>query len=108
MNRKQTKGQLILRFLKGSKAFFIISILATTVAAFSDMVTPQIIRAAIDNALGGESASYPAFVMRLVDGLGGFGYISGHLWILALAVIAVAVINAAARYVFRVYNTKGS
>ena len=47
---------LMMRFLKGSKRLFCVSMLSAAVAALADMLSPQIIRAAIDNAIGGKEA----------------------------------------------------
>ena len=102
------KIRLLLRFLRGSKRYFAASILMTTIAALADLITPQIIRAAIDNAIGGQEPDFPAPVMRLVDAVGGFGYIAEHMWILGLAVLVVAAVNVLAKYCFRVSNTKGA
>ena len=99
---------LMMRFMKGSKRLFCVSMLAAAMAALADMISPQIIRAAIDNAIGGKEASFPAWVMRGVDALGGFSYLGEHLWIMALAVVAVAVIKVTSQYIFRVSNTKAS
>ena len=104
---KETRA-LMLRFMKGSKRLFCVSMLAAAMAALADMISPQIIRAAIDNAIGGKEASFPAWVMRGVDTLGGFSYLGEHLWIMALAVVAVAVIKVTSQYIFRVSNTKAS
>ena len=46
--------------------------------------------------------------MRLVERAGGFAYLAGHIWILALAILVVAAVKALAQYIFRVSNTKGS
>ncbi|MBR2582494.1 MAG: hypothetical protein IKD61_03785 [Oscillospiraceae bacterium] len=98
----------MLRFLKGSKLLFGVSMFSAALAALADMLSPQIIRAAIDNAIGGKEAEFPAWVMRRVDALGGFSYLGEHLWIMALAVVAVAAIKVASQYIFRVSNTKAS
>ncbi len=99
---------LMLRFLKGSKLLFCVSMLSAALAALCDMISPQIIRAAIDNAIGGKEAEFPGWVMRIVGALGGFSYLGAHLWIMALAVVAVAAVKVAGQYVFRVSNTKAS
>ena len=106
--RKQEKLSLLWRFLKGAKRYFAVTILAAAVTALADMLMPQIIRAAIDNAIGGKEAEFPQFVMNLVDSVGGFSYLGQHLWILALAVMLVALFQVASQYLFRVYNTKAS
>ena len=99
---------LMWRFLKGSKRFFFISMLCAALAALADMISPQIIRAAIDNAIGGKPAEFPAWVMRGVDAIGGFSYLGEHLWIMALGVVVVAAIKVTSQYIFRVSNTKAS
>ena len=102
---KQSNFRLIWSFLKGSKALFAVCIISAALMALADMVIPQIIRAAIDNAIGGASADYPATVMRLVDRGGGFAYLGEHLWIMALAIVAVALVKAVSQYLFRLTNS---
>ena len=104
---KRTLG-LLWQFLKGSKRYFLVSILCAGVTALADMIQPQIIRAAVDCAIGGEEGDFPAFVMEAVERIGGFAYLGQHLWIMALAVVAVAGVQVLSQYNFRVFNTKAS
>jgi len=105
---KKEKMALLWRFLQGSKRYFLISILAASVTVLADMISPQIIRAAVDCAIGGKESNFPPFVMDLVNGIGGFAYLGKHLWIMALAIIVLAVFQVASQYMFRVGNTKAS
>ena len=105
--RKEKLG-LLWQFLKGSKRFFFLSILSAAVTALADMLQPQIIRAAVDCAIGGKEADFPPFIMDLVERVGGFGYIGQNLWIMALAILVVAVFQVVSQYTFRVYNTTAS
>ena len=107
MKNKQTIA-LLWRFLKGAKRYFLVTVLAAGITALADMLQPQIIRAAVDCALGGKEGDFPAFVMKLVDRIGGFSYLGQHLWIMALAVLIVALVQVISQYTFRVYNTKAS
>ena len=107
MKNKQTIA-LLWRFLKGAKRYFLMTILAAGITALADMLQPQIIRAAVDCALGGEEGDFPDFVMESVDRIGGFAYLGQHLWIMALAVLIVALVQVVSQYAFRVYNTKAS
>ncbi len=111
-NRKKKntkrKAAFVLSMLKGSRALFALSILSAAVTALADMAEPQIVRMAVDNALGGRQASYAAFVMELVDRLGGFAYLGDHLWIMALGIIAVALVRVVSQYTFRVSNARAS
>ncbi len=100
--------KLIWRFLKGSKTMFVLSILLAALTALTDMVTPQIIRAAVDNAIGGNEPTFGPAVMRIVNAVGGFEYLGRNLWIMALAVLAVAVVKVLSQYGFLVCNTRAS
>ncbi len=102
------RGKLILQFLKGSKGFFLLCMVCAAVSALADMVTPQIIRVTVDNILGSAPAENlsPA-VQRLLAAFGGPEALRGRLWIMALAVVVVAVVKVAALYGFRVANVRG-
>ena len=114
MKTKETKEkgirqrELLWRFLAGSKRYFAVSLAAAGFTALADMVHPQIIRAAVDCAIGGKDGDFPRYVMDLVDRVGGFAYLGQNLWIMALAIVAVALVQVAAQYVFRVNNAKGT
>ena len=107
-NTSDGKFSLLWRFLQGTKFYFLITILSAAVNALADMLRPQIVRAAVDCAIGGKDADYPQFVMNLVSRVGGFDYLGHHLWVMAIAIILVAFIQVIAQYTFRVYNTKAS
>ena len=104
-NNKKSKLKLLWDFLKGSKRYFLLAVLSAAITSLADMLNPQIIRAAVDNAIGGKEANFPPFVMDLVNSLGGFSYLGQNLWIMALAVIAVAACQVLSQYLFRVSNT---
>ena len=102
------KARLILFFLKGSKRLFLLTVLMAGISALANMLTPQIIRATIDNAIGGAEPAFAPWILRLVDAVGGFAYLGEHLWIMAAAVLAVALMLVVSQYYFRVFNTKAS
>ena len=106
--QKREKLSLLWQFLKGAKRYFLVTVLAAGVTSLADMLQPQIIRAAVDCALGGKEGDFPAFVMNAVDSIGGFAYLGQHLWIMASVILAIAVIQVISQYTFRVYNTKAS
>ena len=105
---RSRKLQLLLQFLKEAKRYFAVTVLAAGITALADMLQPQIIRAAVDCALGGQEGDFPPFVMDFVNSIGGFAYLGRHLWIMAAAIMLVAVVQVASNYLFRVYNTKAS
>ncbi len=107
--RRPGRKQLIMRFLKGSIGFFVLCMLCAALSALADMITPQIIRVTVDQIIMGEPAdNLNPLVFRALESFGGAEQLRNSLWIMALAVIAVAVVKCAAQYGFRVANTKGS
>ena len=106
--QKTKKLALLLKFLKGAKRYFLITVLAAGVTALADMLQPQIIRAAVDCVLLGKEGDFPTFVMNAVNAIGGFAYLGQHLWIMAAAILVVAVLQVLSSYAFRVFNTKAS
>ena len=105
---KKNNTRLLLRFLKGSKLLFVLSIACSALVTFVDMVNPQIIRAAIDNAIGGQPSQFPAWVNGLVEKAGGFAYLGQHLYLMALAIAALALVRACAQYGTTMLNTRAS
>ena len=101
--------KLIWSFLEGSKFFFISAMLCSALSSLADMITPQIIRVAVDNVIGKKPPdSLSPTVIEIVEKAGGFDYLLQHLWIMALAIVAVALVKVFAQYGLRVMNTRGS
>ena len=109
-NNAENSQKLLLlwQFLRGAKRFFLIAVLSAAVTALADMIQPQIIRAAVDCAIGGKEGNFPPSVITLVDRIGGFSYLGKNLWIMALAIVAVAALQVISQYSFRVNNTRAS
>ncbi len=105
---KSKKLKLIWRFLNGCKLFFILSIVSTAVTSLADMVIPQIIRAAVDNAIGGNPPTFSEPIMKIVNKFGGFEYLGKNLWIMAIAILICAFVKVLSQYSFRVFNKKAS
>ena len=105
---RKGRGKLILRFLKGSKGFFIICMFCSALSGLAETVTPQIVRVTVDNVIGGApTESLSPWVRGLLDRFGGAAALRDRLWIMALAVVVVSVIKAVSVYCFRVFNARG-
>ena len=84
-----------------------VGIFAAAMSGLADMLDPQIIRITVDHVIGGQGDA-GGITALLLQKLGGAAYLKDHLYLLALALLAVAVVRSAALFLFRVYNTKGS
>ncbi len=103
------KAALIRDFLRGSKRYFVVAILSAAVTSLADMVNPQIIRIALDHVIGSQPTdALAAPVLALIGRAGGVAYLRAHLYVMALAIVAVAAFGVLGQYLFRVCNTKGA
>ena len=107
-HRSYTKLSLLMSFLKDSKRFFIISIISALILTGLDMLSPQLIRTAVDSILGNDKLKAPRFLINILDSIGGAEYLRSHLWIIALMIIGLALLSAMFRYLFMLFNTKGA
>ncbi|MBR3764314.1 MAG: ABC transporter ATP-binding protein [Clostridia bacterium] len=105
---KKGKARLLWRFLRGSKGLFMLSILMTAFMALADMLTPQIIRVAVDNVISGKPMEAGSLAERLVLWAGGAEYLKAHMWLMAGAVLVVAVMKVLSQYGFTLSNTGAS
>ena len=106
--RFETKTQMLVFFMKGSVRFFVFSVVCTLMVTLLDMVNPRIISFTVDSVISDKPSSLPGFVMNWLNSFGGIEYLRNHMGVIALTVIAVAVIRALFRYLWRLYNAKGA
>ena len=100
--------RLVAQFLRGSKRYFVLAAVFTSLVSLLDLLNPQIIRFTVDSVLGGlepEPGTLTAFLPKL---MGGEEFIRGHLWISAAAVLAVSAVSMICRYLFQLTNAAGA
>ncbi|WP_026660547.1 ABC transporter ATP-binding protein [Butyrivibrio sp. AC2005] len=100
-----TKASLVLFFLKGSTLLFIIGIIFSMAVAFLDMVNPKIIQYTVDYLIGDSESVMPFYMQIIVNITGGKDYLRGHIFIIALVVVAIALLGAACRYFNKLFNS---
>jgi len=88
--KKQT---LLGSVLKGQRIRFLLGITCVAAAALLTFMPQQVLRFTVDSVIGTEPMALPSFLGNLVNRLGGVAVIRGKLWICALAMIAVALLN---------------
>lgn len=115
MNDRRKNGQeqytglsLVWDFLKGSRRYFIISIIGALMVNLFELITPQVIRTTIDSIIGDSPLSLPVFAAILVEKIGGTGYLRDHLWIIGIVIAVLAGFAAVFRYINRLFNSKGA
>ena len=103
----KSNPSLIMYFLRGSKRFFIASIICSLLVTTFELINPRIIAYTVDTVIGEENKALPGFLQAIVDGIGGGEYIKSHLYIIALVIITVAVLAVLSRFMFRMFNARG-
>ena len=99
---------LILYFLRGSVKFFVISIIASLLASFFEMINTQIVSFTVDTVLGTEKVSYPKIIEGFIDRVGGVSYLGEHLYLIAAVMLISGMISVLCRYVGNVYGSRGA
>ena len=103
-----TKASLILDFLRGSRRYFVISILSALCVTGLDMLSPQLIRTTVDCVLGDKELRLPGFLMERLTRIGGIEWLRGHLLLIGSLIVVLALFSAVFRYLFMLYNAKGA
>ncbi len=101
------RRQMVLYFLQGCKAYFAFGIICSLLAAFLDMTGPKVVQYTVDMILG-DREDAPGIVLRIIGAAGGREYLRGHIYVIAVVVLGIAVVSALSRYLYRLYNAKGA
>ena len=107
-DKKTSAVTLILKFLKGSKGLFLLSIFFAATMSFLELVNPRLIAYTVDSVLGDREPDLPRIMQRVMDlvGLGDPAFLRPRLYLIAIAVIVVALLSALCRYLFRTFNSR--
>ena len=100
--------RLVGSFLQGSRRWFALAILSTVGLALTNMLTPQIVRVTVDSVLGTEPLDLPGWLAGWIGSIGGVAMLREKLWIIGIAIVAVAIFGVAFYYGSRVFNTRAA
>lgn len=104
---RRGNAALIVYFLKGSKRFFAVSIIASLVVSVLEMLNPRIISFTIDSVLGNITPELPRLLSSWLAAIGGIPYLRSHLYVIAAAMMCIALLLVLCRYTQNVFNAKG-
>ncbi len=108
MDKKGSKFRLILNFLRGSKRYFFGGILCCALVTVIDFVNPKITAFMVDSVIGDKAPKVSRFSKNLIEAVGGVDYLRTHLYIVALAILIVAMFGIVCRYFFNLLTSKGA
>ncbi len=92
------KKGMLAHFLRGSKRYFLLTILLSLTVTLLEMLVPQVIRQTVDAVLGDGELSAPGWILSLYESAGGRSYFRVNLWAIALVILAMALVMALSIY----------
>lgn len=99
--------EMVLKFLSGTKRFFVLALFLTCASSLADMIRPKIIEYTVDAILADDLSSLPYLLKKWLEMVGGTSYIKANLWIPAAAVIASALLSALFNYGYQMCIAHG-
>ncbi len=103
-----TRFSMIWQFLKGSKRFYILSVLASLTITLLEMITPQIIKLTVDSVIDGKEMTVPRMMIAWIESMGGVSVLRKNLIILAIAIVTVALVTGVFRYIQMVASARAA
>ncbi len=106
--RFDTKLNMLLHFLKGSKGLFAICVSAGILSSLFELIRPKVISFTVDSVIGGGPSTDAGMIGDILDSICGIGTVTERLLSVALIIVGLAILSAFFRYLFRLYNSKGA
>ena len=106
--KELTRAGLVRIFLRGSKRWFALAAMFTSLVSLLELLNPQIIRFTVDSVLGGKEPDSGGLLAILPELMGGTAFIRERLWAAACAVLIVSAASLLCRYLFQLTNAVGA
>lgn len=93
MQKKQTPARAMLTLVKSNLGCFVGAMIATIMIVLIGFAQPMLLAETIDSVLGNEPSSLPNFILSPIRALGGRDFLRENLWIMAVALVVLYLIN---------------
>ncbi|MGI5899299.1 MAG: ABC transporter ATP-binding protein [Christensenellales bacterium] len=100
--------KLCFSFMKGNLLLYVGAIITMLVNVALGFVTPMVLGWTIDSFIDSKPLSAPDFIVNFVEMIGGRNYIIRNLWICALAMLLVSMINGLFNFLYAKWSSKAS
>jgi ATP-binding cassette subfamily B protein len=105
---KHEKLSMLLRFMRGSRRYFLFSSFLTVFVAIFELVNPKIIGFTVDSVIDSKPVDTLPVIERLINRAGGILWFRENLWAVAAAVALMAFLAALFSCANRISNTVGA
>ena len=106
--RFENNTKMLLWFLRGSKRYFVFSAVSAALLGFVELINPRVVGFTVDSVIGSRPVRLPALPERILERAGGIPYLKEHLYLIALFIVCVALLDVVFRTGFRMGNARGA
>ena len=109
-HRQVSSVSVLFRFLRGSKALFILGVLFAVLGSLFELIIPRITGYTLDFVIGSSGSGGPSSSLagKLLALFGENTELREHLFAVALLIALLGFLAALCKYLFRVTNAKGA
>jgi len=94
--------------MKGNKLLYLGAIVSTGLSTFFSLIPPLVIQLTIDSIIGEKPMQVPLWVQSIIEDLGGRTVLARNLWICAIALVFLTMINGIFLYTRGKWSAKAS
>lgn len=98
LKKKHSAFHLLYDCTHGARRFFIFAVVCTVITIAANFITPLITAFTVDFVLSNDASSVSPILMSVSKLLGDRQFYLSNLWVLAVVIIFVAVVNGFARF----------
>lgn len=85
--------KLLWKFMKGSRLLYLAAIISIGIATFASIINPLVLKISIDSVIGDKPIDAPNIIKNSIETIGGIKILKENLWILALTLIILTIIQ---------------
>lgn len=85
--------KLLWRFMKGNRLMYFSAMISIGFATLFSFFSPLVIRLTVDSIIGGKPINAPAWIISLIEAVGGTSMLAKNLWMCGIVLVLLAALN---------------
>ena len=98
MHKQQKPLSAMMALMRQNSGAFFGAMIATIMIVLIGFATPLLLAETIDSVLGTSPSTLPEFILKPIRAMGGRQFLTDHLWVLGLTLVALNLINGVFTY----------
>ncbi len=105
---KRSNWRFLWDFMKGSRLLYLSAIVCMVISTILSLLPPLIIRNTVDSIIGDEPFDIPLWLHNIIENAGGRTVLAQNLWICALLLVLITLLNGLFQFFRGKYVAKAS